>query len=279
MRHMTFDPFAFLFASLIKNRVSVHHAKEVAELKLVRSNWKGRWASWLERFSGRFLVRKSCAIFGVTGEIANYERDLYQASAKIHTFPNGITLSEVEVLQDERSEFDIHVAFLCGTFSSWHGLDLLVEALEQPAKQDRLKIHLIGHIPDVLKATIEQHPAFQDHGTMEEKEYREILAKCDFSLGSLALFRKGLEEAATLKNREVLAMGLPILSGHVDTAFPDVFAYHRKISDISLHQMIEFGEKMKHFSRLTVRNEARQFIEKEMIMRDAVAFLEHLDHA
>lgn len=278
LRHMTFDPFAFIFAPFIKNRISVHHAKEIDELKLIRRGWKGRLASVLERYSGRFTVRRSRAIFGVTGEIARYEQAIHKSKAKTHTFPNGIDLSSVEVLDDKRHETEINVAFLCGSFSSWHGVDLLDNALQSPQSSSHLlKIHLIGSVPEAIKDRVESNPYLIAHGLMDEVDYRKILDTCDYSLSSFALFRKGLQEAATLKNREMLAMGLPILSGHIDTALPKSFQYHLMTSSISQQQLVNFGIKMKSVSRETVRDQAKPYIEKEMIMRRAATFLATLE--
>lgn len=75
MRHMTFDPFALIFAPLIPNRVSIHHAKEIEELRLIRQGWKGRLASVVEKFCGKFSVCKAKMILGVTNEIAEYEEN------------------------------------------------------------------------------------------------------------------------------------------------------------------------------------------------------------
>ena len=36
LRHLTFDPFSPFFALFVSNRASVHHAKEIEELLLIR---------------------------------------------------------------------------------------------------------------------------------------------------------------------------------------------------------------------------------------------------
>jgi glycosyltransferase involved in cell wall biosynthesis len=133
--------------------MSVHHAKEIDELKLIRTGWKGKAASLLERLSGKFVVSRSRAIIGVTREIAEYERDLHQLNLPVHEFPNGIDETQISILKDKRISSELNIAFMCGTFSAWHGLDLLIDSVDAVSDQDVLqgmRFHLIGTVPEPL---------------------------------------------------------------------------------------------------------------------------------
>lgn len=283
MRHMTFDPFALIFAPLIPNRISVHHAKEVEELKLIRRGWRGKLASLVEEYTGRVAVRNTKMILGVTKEIAEYERATRAHSKSIGVYPNGIEVGVVAALDDAREPDEIHVAFICGTFSPWHGLDKLIQAVDDhfsSAGDLPVYIHLIGGLSDQqlaeLSATSKRAQVFRSYGVMQSEEYMSILAKCDFGIGSLALERQSLSEAATLKIREMLAIGLPVYSGHKDVALENEHSWGRIVNEVSLTDLQGFGLLMKKMPRWIVRQESAESIEKMEIMKSVSKTIEEV---
>jgi glycosyltransferase involved in cell wall biosynthesis len=277
MRHMTFDPFAFLFAPLINNFISIHHAKEIEELQLIRKGWRGRAASKLEKVSGRVVAQYSLMILGVTREIAQYQKDIYSLSKLIGAYPNGVDLDKIELLGDSRKQDEVNVAFICGTFSRWHGLDRLIKAVEilkLPRHLVRLKIHLIGQLSDVdkirINATEVSRGVFKIYGRLSEAQYRPVLEKCDFGIASLAMDRQHLTEGSTLKVREMLAMGLSVYSGHRDIAVPEYEAFVRISSYPNVREMIDFGLNTKSICRLSIRHSSSSRIDKLAILKSLV---------
>lgn len=286
LRHMTFDPFSFIFVPFIKNRVSVHHAKEVEELRLVRRDWRGKAASVLERKSGAFALRRVIAIAGVTDEIARYEKDRSGSSSPTIAYPNGINTDTVEMISDQRDSALVNIAFICGTFAEWHGLDKLMKAVSAYSGEylSRIgRIHLIGKLSDRYLEDIRNceklSKLFHIHGFLEEVRYREILGTCDVGLSSFALEREGLSQACTLKVRELLAVGLPIYSGHRDCAIPENFEYYSFGDEIDIESMILFGLKMKEVDRHAVSESAKPYIDKKYIMHMTVKSLIDLDRS
>jgi glycosyltransferase involved in cell wall biosynthesis len=278
VRHMTFDPFSFLFAWLVKNRVGVHHAKEVEELRLIRRGWRGKVASLFEVLSGRFAVRNERLILGVTKEIAEYERSTHAAQKKIAVFPNGVNLDEIEPLADARIKNAVHVAFVCNTFNPWHGLDILIDAVQNHCfcgSELEINIHLIGRLSaEHLKQLSLLHgpgkDVFRQYGFLNEKSYRSILQMCDFGLASLAMSRQNLNEGSTLKVREMLAMGLPVYSTHKDVALEENHSFVRVVPTPTVSDMINFGSLCKNISRCEVRRKTQAKVSKEGSMRSVI---------
>lgn len=269
MRHMTFDPFAFVFAPLIRNRVSVHHAKEVEELRLIRKGWKGWAASRLEQASGKFAVRRVKMILGVTREIAEYERDTRAPNKKVGVYPNGVDVAQVSVLADKRVPEEIHAAFICGTFSQWHGLDKLIDAVDEyssSGEDTSFTIHLIGRLSkkqlEEVSANNARVRVFKFHGLLNTDEYRPILDACDIGVASLAMERQNLNEGSTLKVREMLAMGLPVYSGHKDVALPEGEDFVKITERPTVSEMIAFATHTKCISRSHVRERSKGRIDK-----------------
>ena len=272
-RHMTFDPFSLLFAPLVKNRVSVHHAKEVEELILIRKGITGKLASILEKTTGKFAVKRTLGILGVTSEIARYEALTRAPHKPYDVYPNGVSLEKISLAQDQRIQQEVNAIFICGTFSEWHGLDLLIRAVDESNNDDvlmSLKIHLIGKLTTQqqqdIKASNNRRKVFNSYGTLNIEKYKEVVEKCDIGIGSLAMNRKNLTEGATLKVRELLGMGIPIYSGHIDTALSEDFIFYRHEENVNIDDLIEFAKNMKNYSRIEVREAAAPFIDKTLIL-------------
>lgn len=278
-RHMVFDPFALLFARFIRNRVSIHHAKEVEELKLIRQNWLGRLAAWLEMYTGKHALRHAYGVAGVTSEIAKYEAARVDRKVRVSVYPNGIRTSDIEVLPDKRVAGRINLAFICGYFSDWHGLDRLLDSVWEYSGEEKVTLYLIGRVSEsqrdrIIKIQRECSRTVRvvSTGHLEQERYRKLLSRCDVGLSSFALELKGLKEAATLKVREYLALGMPVYSGHRDTALSDDFPYY-KIGRPSIFDIVTYARSVKGVKRASVRAAAADFIEKDAQMRKLAAWL------
>jgi hypothetical protein len=280
LRYMVFDPFVLIFGFLIRNRFTIHHSKEIEELKLVRLDWRGRAASLLERFTGFVNSRQVKGFVGVTRDIAKYQIRINGAKCPAGFYPNGVDTNQVDILEDRRDE-DINIAFVCGKFTPWHGLDRLVQAAwdyeANPSRDVRITIHLIGTLNHeqmvFVSDRVLSHSTIVCHGHKNHEEYRVILAKCDIGLGSLALDRQNLSEGTVLKVREYLALGLPVYSAFLDAAIPDNFLYYRR-GPIILESMITYALEMKSCPRLRIRNASRPYIEKFNNMMNLKRWLE-----
>ena len=275
-RHMVFDFFSVLFSFLIKNRITVHHAKEVQELRLVRRGIKGKLASLFEDKVGRLGLLHVAAIMGVTDEIRLHELQRVGKDKLNAVYPNAINTSEVPILKDMRALDEINAVFICGKFSSWHGLELLLESAQSISVDTPIRIHLIGELLDSQVKTIQSQKKLSDifvmHGLLDFCEYQTILEKCDIGLASFALDKKGLSEASTLKVREYLALGLPVYSGHHDRYVENGSGFYLK-GDASISSIIKFATLSKSFPRETVRLAMKKFIDKQIIMEKTVNWL------
>lgn len=289
VRHMEFDPFALVFAWFVPNRVLIHHSKEVLELRLIRSGWKGYAASLLEAFTGRVATHTATALVGVTREIAQYQKRFRELPEDypIGFFPNGVIVDSLPLLGDKRLSSPPTLAFMCGTFAAWHGLDRLLDSLLVHYACDNpipIRLHLIGRLSKSHLAHVSRVNAFSSsesvtvHGTLNQTDYLNILQECHIGIGSLAMDRIQLNEGATLKVREMLAMGLPIYSGHADTALPPDFPYYR-IGRPGIPSILKFFKILGNVSRLSVREASRIYVDKAVWINEFSDFLRGLNIA
>jgi hypothetical protein len=129
---------------------------------------------------------------------------------------NGIDLSAFSPLDAPNNETP-RLVFIGTPGYSWHGVDKLVELAR--AFPD-LQVDIVGY--DGLPEYEPLPSNLTLHGYLSAEGYRKIMAGCDLAISTLALHRKGMEEACPLKTRECLAYGLPMVMPYVDTDLKDM---------------------------------------------------------
>lgn len=281
MRHAPFDLPGALFSGFIHNRVSVHHSREIEELPLIRPGVIGKILARVERVVGGQMIRNARAVFGVTREIAEYEAWRARCPDKPREiYPNTIVTTSVHPLPDVRHPHVVQAGFMCGQFTAWHGLDILIDGVAKKGHSlaGKLRIHLIGNLTGEQRKSLSELQAgiFEIHGHMTETQYRQVVSQCDVGIGSLALSRQFMTQGSTLKMCEMLAMGLPVYSGDPDVVLPEDFRYCRVDAQPSVDALYAFGLEMKKISREDIRAAAQPFIEKEVWMLRASKFLQGL---
>lgn len=156
------------------------------------------------------LFRQFAGIVGVTHEIVA-DSSVARFSLPSVVVPNGIDLTRYATLSREARETDpVRLFFIATPGQPWQGADL-VNDLAQGLPDFEFHIVGISGKSDVTNIVW--------HGYLGQSEYVEILKQCHVCIGTLALFRKGMQEACPLKVREYLAYGFPVIAGYNDTAF------------------------------------------------------------
>jgi len=133
--------------------------------------------------------------------------------------PNGIVLATKAPLPPPQNDAP-NLVFLGTKGQVWHGVDKIVRlAKELPD----WTFHVIG--PEPADLGTQPSSNIKLYGHLDEPEYLNVLARSDVAIGTLALHRKGMDEACPLKVREYLAAGLPTIIGYDDTDFPEEVPY------------------------------------------------------
>lgn len=274
LRYMSFDPFGFIFATFIHNIISIHHSKEIEELVLIRKDCRGKAASALEFTLGRLYLCNVLGIVGVTKEIALHETQRISNCVPYSVYPNGISLNAQSILPDNRHSQNIKLVFACSYFSEWHGLDLLLDRIEDyPLKNltYTFQILLMGTLSSTDRLRINNSQALssvlQICGYLSGAQYESFLASCDAGIASLALHRKNLHEASTLKVRQYLAMGLPVFSNHFDSSFPKNFPFYINFDLPCLDNVLNTCQSLKTVSRNKIRDNSFPYISKASQMQ------------
>lgn len=168
-----------------------------------------RSAAVHHRFFGDRADRYVSGYVYLTAELGR--RDPIRGSRPSCVIANGIDLDE-SPSTPAPANVRPRVLFVAGTASPWQGAD---KVLRLAQLRPDLDIDLVGPAVDGP-----QPPSnLRLRGLLTTSAVREIAAEADVALGTLALHRKGMDEACPLKLREYLALGVPSVVAHAD---PDI---------------------------------------------------------
>lgn len=269
LRYYVHDLFQLIYLWTAKKPVFlVCHTLEVPELLMERTP-SAYFRGILEWLIGRFCLRAAAGVIAVTNEIARYECE--RANLVVNdsfVYPNGIIYADHWSFDDLRGTVPEFI-FVAGGFASWHGLDLLLDDLAK-CNEDFL-LHVVGSVSaqDMEKASNDCRVIM--HGILSHAEIVELSKKCWVGIASFALFRKGMNDACTLKVREYLMMGLPVYSGHNDMFPPDFDFYYK--GGPSFTEILSYAYKMRVIDKRRVAAKAENFIDKKSLLASLYAKL------
>jgi glycosyltransferase involved in cell wall biosynthesis len=168
-----------------------------------------------EKFLGGKVLRLAHSGIAVTNEIAKYEARRVNGY-KCSVVPNGIDVKRVVFrVRDLKPGLIATVIMVANCGVNWHGTDLVLRSFNRYA-ENNIRLILVGELDEHTRNLAKQNPNIHTTGFLQEKELNIRLQEAHAGLGSFALFRKGLLEGSTLKVREYLSSGLPLITGHID---------------------------------------------------------------
>lgn len=244
-----------------------------AEMK----GWKQRPIAWLDRlWRGKMsaYVDFYCH-FGVETEI------LGQRAVPLC---NGIEVARTPVRAVVPVKDAGRLRLLAiGTWSTWHGLDRLINGLvhyQATAPECRVEITIAGEGPAVnglknLVVTQALEHLVRFLPPVSGTALDTLFEGADMAVGSLALHRIGLNTASPLKHREYGARGIPFLfSGHdgdFSADLPFVFICPPDESPVDMAALVGFFHQ--HINPEETRVIMRTFAENNLDWRSKMAAL------
>ena len=170
----------------------------------------GKVYALYNRLTRGLLLRRLSGLIAVSRELAEVPAfaDFHKPTCVI---ANGIDLQNFEPLPAPSNPTP-RLAFIGNPGYLWHGVDKLV-ALARLIPD--MELDIIGY--DSLPGLDNLPENLHLYGYLPSDKYKKILAGADAAISSLGLHRVGLEEASTLKSRECLALGFPLILPYIDT--------------------------------------------------------------
>jgi len=166
------------------------------------------------RLTRGLLLRRADAFVFANGWDLARSPSFQRFEARPVVITNGIDLSAYPSLPAD-AEGPPRLVFVGIDDTPWNGIDKLITLASMRP----------GWCFDFVGITLDpgqRRPNIRTHGQLDRPAVLEVLRQADVGVGPLALHRKGMEEVCTLKVREYLAVGLPVLYGGHD---PDADAF------------------------------------------------------
>lgn len=169
-------------------------------------------------------------------------------------FTNGIRVKEIV----PRKPVKIEGISICAVASMepWQGYERVILGLSQYYKNgglENINIYLVGEGKEkenyekmVHDLELNDHVHFE--GFLNGEQLENIYSKSDIALDSFGRYKTKNEFSTSLKSREYLAKGLPIVSGSkvdiVNTSFPYYYEFPSNSSTIDFKKIVAFYYKV-----------------------------------
>ena len=171
---------------------------------------RGGYFYWSHLFSRKMLFGNVSGFVAVSHEIAELPVNLvYRKPTRV--ISNGIDLEKYDPLPAPKNDSPV-ITMVASPGMAWHGVDKLVALAENCPD---LTFNLVGYSPENIRQFVP--PNLHLPGFLRQAEVKAVLALTDVACSTLALHRNNMEEASTLKVREALAFGIPLILAYRDT--------------------------------------------------------------
>lgn len=185
----------------------------------------------------KLILQQLCGGAAITKELGEYQKENSgKANYPYIVIGNGANFEEIKLVKKNISTEVVNFVLLAGSYNSWNGIERIHSSVETHNDLESFKVHVVGHISESKKQKFKHKNIFYYSG-MYGDELSEFLGSMHCGLGTMALYKKNMEEACSLKVREYFASGLLCVNGCID---PD----------------ISFNEKLKDFNMQVPNNES-----------------------
>jgi len=200
-----------------KKIIFEHNSNELAEYKANKAFFKVLKSYIFDKY----VRRKAKGFVAVTKEIYEYEKPLYICNGVIIT--NGIDVANYKFRKipifDQKN---LNMIFV-GNIRYWHGLERIVYSLENYSGKMNITFNICGlinqeddYLTPIIKKINNPYVKINMLGYKTQKELDELFNKSHIAIGCLGLYKKNMEYASVLKNREYFARGIPIVFSEID---------------------------------------------------------------
>jgi hypothetical protein len=271
LRHPFFDPLLVRFFKKTK--------KKAPDLKIILEINTYPYDAEPKRFLHKFSLwmdqyyRKTA--YKYIDRIVDYGQ-----SKKIWNIPtinirNGI---DVDQISQSNSSTDVNKLRLIalGTWNYWHGLDRLILGLfnyyNDPKRGVEVTLKIVGTGKEIanyhyLVDRYELNNVIQFFPPTTGEKLDRYFDEADIGIGTLAMFRKGVQLDSSLKHREYCARGIPFIFGGKDPDFqmdcPFVNHFPNDYTALDIFKLIDFFELLKQ-KKPNYRNQMRVFAEERL---------------
>ncbi|HEY9089865.1 MAG TPA: glycosyltransferase [Anaerolineaceae bacterium] len=183
--------------------------------ELSQHEFLGRIYRLYSQVTRGLLIRRSSGFVSISEEIAAAP-ELARTGCQSIAIGNSYDVDEARPLPAPGNVVP-RLLFVGSPGNVWHGVEKLAALAERCPD---LVIDVVGY--DALDGVSNPPGNMILHGYQTREGYLRVLSQADAAFGSLALHRIGMLEGSTLKSREALAHGIPLILPYRDVDLDDL---------------------------------------------------------
>lgn len=218
-----------------------------------RKYFLDKYRIWSEIVYFPKVCQNIAGLVAVTDEILKKEIERSKYNGPSIAISNGYNYSDYQA-PNRSIQFDstiLRMVISIGASDiSRFGLDRLARSYNDYTGSTKIEIHIIGNISQMDKKylmSIVKNEVFYFHGYLSPKDCSDIYSRCHLGFAALAMWRIPLNMASTLKFREYLANGLPVMLAYDEVGLDEdsalskyIIKFNNDDSLINFERVIDF---------------------------------------
>lgn len=203
---------------------------------------------------------------------------------------NGVDIEQFEVRkQTDKKQEDGIVLIAVASMAKWHGYERIIEGLADYYKGNikrQIILKLVGEGSETDRyRNIVKTNGLESYvylcGKLEGEELNRLYNEADIAVGTLGMYKVGVNQGAPIKLREYCIRGLPFIYGYNDTGLngDEYFAMRvpNNKENINMNKVLEFyDEVIKHENcAKEIRAYAEQKYSWDVILKPVIEYFDN----
>jgi len=240
-------------------------------------NSSSRLKKYLNLLFEKQLYRYSSRILTFTHEIQEYITMIYPCE-KVIVIDNGYEIEHVDLAQDtavaqlldKKINEGYYIACVAGAFFPWLGLEKICELVSQ---MPSVFLVIMGNGDNNIQSLLENvHITNRTCylGKSDRAVLQTVYKSSDFAFATFNLSVKGMKEARTLKMREYLYFGVPVIYNYIESSAIENCPYvYNYMKNPSLESMQKFIVSTRTIKKLNIYEFARTQFDWKLIYKNS----------
>lgn len=187
---------------------------------------------------------------------------------------NGIELDDLPVVHGELKEGESIHLISVSSLKKWHAYERILLGLHEYAKANtgrEVHFNIVGNGPEYdklneLAATFNLQDLVTFHNYLSGEKLDKVYAVNHIAIGTLGFHRIGITNSSSLKNREYMGRGLPIVLSTKDLDMPGELPFVKYVPEgetaIDISDIVSFAEAI--YSNGELNKQIREYSEKNI---------------
>lgn len=223
--------------------------------------------------------------------VATFSDDDKIYDVKTIRIQNGIDVDSIPILEVHNDDENTINLLAVAQFQKSHGYERVIRGLANYNKKlssPNVVLHMVGEGDELqLYENLVNQLGLQDsvifYGKKLGKDLEQFFFLADIGLGSFGAYKRRIFKSSSLKVREYLAYGIPVVSGVSEDAFVDdgkeyFLEYPNDNSEIDIQNIILFYSDLcsrfgKNELRKRIRDYARNNVDIEATMKPVIDYI------